>query len=48
MTLAAEHFGSELERLTDGRFKVNVVSAAQLGPALEQYQNIQSGAQDLS
>ena len=47
LTLAAEHFGSELERLTDGRFKVNVVSAAQLGPALEQYQNIQSGAQDL-
>ncbi|MEK9570889.1 MAG: TRAP transporter substrate-binding protein [Paracoccaceae bacterium] len=47
LTLAAEHFGSELERLTDGRFKVNVVSAAQLGPALEQYQNVQSGAQDL-
>ncbi len=26
---------------------MNVVSAAQLGPALEQYQNIQNGAQDL-
>ena len=47
LTRAAEHFGKELERLTDGRYSVNIVSAAQLGPALEQYQNIQSGAQDL-
>ena len=46
-TRAAEHFGSELERLSEGRYTVNVVSAAQLGPALEQYQNVQSGAQDL-
>jgi len=47
LTRAAEHFGAELDRLTEGRYVVNVVSAAQLGPALEQYQNIQNGAQDL-
>ncbi len=47
LAAAAAHFGAELERLTDGRYKVNVVAAAQLGPALEQYQSIQSGAQDL-
>lgn len=47
LTRAAEHFGAELERLSNGRYTVNIVSAAQLGPALEQYQNIQNGAQDL-
>lgn len=47
ITLAAEVFADELERLTDGRHSVNVVNSAQLGPALEQYQNVQSGAQDL-
>ena len=46
-TRAAEHFGKQLARITHGRYQVNVVSAAQLGPALEQYQNVQSGAQDL-
>lgn len=47
ITLAAEVFADELARLTDGRHSVNVVNSAQLGPALEQYQNVQSGAQDL-
>lgn len=47
ITLTAEHFAKEVARLTEGRYTINVVSAAQLGPALEQYQNVQSGAQDL-
>ena len=47
ISLAAEVFADELSRLTDGRYTVNVVNSAQLGPALEQYQNVQSGAQDL-
>lgn len=47
ITLAAEIFADELKRLTEGRHTVNVVDSAQLGPALEQYQNVQSGAQDL-
>ncbi|MEC8642614.1 MAG: TRAP transporter substrate-binding protein [Pseudomonadota bacterium] len=46
-TKAAEFFAAELEKATDGRYKVNVVNSAQLGPAIEQYQNVQSGAQDM-
>ena len=36
ISLAAEVFADELSRLTDGRYTVNVVNSAQLGPALEQ------------
>ena len=42
LTRAAEHFGAELDRLTEGRYVVNVVSAAQLGPALEQYRTFRT------
>lgn len=44
---AAKFFGEQLEEQTDGRFTVDVVPAAQLGAALDQYQATASGAQHL-
>ena len=46
-TLAANEFANWIEEETDGRFQVTVVPAAQLGPALEQYEHTQTGAQHL-
>ncbi len=46
-TKAAEFFAQNLAKRTNGRFKVNVVPASQLGPAAEQIQNVRSGAQDM-
>lgn len=46
-TKAAEYFAQEVSKRTDGRIKVNVVPASQLGPAPEQIQNVRIGAQDL-
>lgn len=43
--LAAMRFAEEVRERTDGRFTVNVVPSAQLGPALEQYEHVQTGAQ---
>lgn len=46
-TKAAEFFGQDLGKRTNGKFKVSVVPASQLGPANEQIQNVRNGAQDL-
>lgn len=46
-TKAAEHFAREVGKRTNGRIKVNVVPASQLGPAGEQIQNVRTGAQDM-
>lgn len=46
-TKAAEFFAQNLAKRTNGRLKVNVVPASQLGPAAEQIQNVRSGAQDM-
>lgn len=44
-TIAARFFAQLIEAETDGRFRVEVVPAAQLGPALEQYEHTMTGAQ---
>lgn len=46
-TKAAEFFAQEVGKRTNGRIKVNVVPASQLGPAAEQIQNVRTGAQDM-
>lgn len=46
-TRAAEFFAQEVGKRTNGRIRVNVVPASQLGPAAEQIQNVRNGAQDM-
>lgn len=46
-TIAAGKFAEWINEGTDGRFTVVVVPAAQLGPALEQYEHTRTGAQHL-
>ncbi len=45
--IAAAQFAEWINEETDGRFTVGVVPAAQLGPALEQYEHTRTGAQHL-
>ncbi|MGL4242680.1 MAG: TRAP transporter substrate-binding protein DctP, partial [Beijerinckiaceae bacterium] len=44
---AAELFAQEVGKRTGGRYTVTVVPGSQLGPAMEQIQNVRSGAQDM-
>ena len=46
-TRAAQFFAQDVDKRTNGRIRVNVVPASQLGPAGEQIQNVRTGAQDM-
>ncbi|NOI23807.1 TRAP transporter substrate-binding protein [Vibrio mediterranei] len=47
LTKAAEYFADQVANYSNNEIKIKVINSGQLGPVLEQYQNMQIGSQDL-